>query len=149
MNFMIVDETARMHFQRARRKAVWNTLIGAVRLRSISLATLDEAKYGRAFAGLAQGGVQQVALDLILGTVNRSRDFDLDFNPLNEGIRPRWERVNKAFLDGVLLPAVQLRKVGNAYYVVDGHHRVSVAKYHGMKYIDAVVSEYICTSQAA
>jgi len=149
MAFMVLDETARIDFERARRKAIWNSLIGAVRLRPKSLVTLDEAKYGLLFAGQAQGGIQQVALNLIQGTVNRSRDFDIDFNPLTEGVRPRWERVNRAFLDGVSLPAVKLRKVGDAYFVVDGHHRVSVAKYHGMTHIDADVYEYKCTAEAA
>jgi hypothetical protein len=149
MDFMISDETTKVHFERARRKAMWNSVMGAVRLRHATLVTLDEAKYGLAFAGQARSGIRQIPLRLIVGTVNRSHDFDIDFNPLSEEIRPRWERVNKAFLDGILLPAVQLRKVGDAYFVVDGHHRVSVAKYHGATYIDAEVYEYACVSEAA
>jgi hypothetical protein len=138
-----------MDFERARRKAVWNMVIATVHHRPNYLGSLAEAKRGRAFAGQAQGGVQQVSLRLVVGSVNRLREFDRDFNPLTRVTRARWERVNQAFLDDIPLPPVQLRKVGDDYFVVDGHHRVSVAKYHGMAYIDAEVSEYKCASSAA
>jgi hypothetical protein len=139
----------RMDFERARRKAMWNSLIAAMRLRPSSLVSMAEVDRECSPAGQAQGGVQQVSLGLILGSVNRSHDFDMDFNPLTKVMRDRWERVNQAVLGDIPLPPVQLRKVGDEYFVVDGHHRVSVAKYHGMVFIDAEVYEYMCASEAA
>jgi hypothetical protein len=44
---------------------------------------------------------------------------------------------------------VELQKIGDSYFVKDGHHRVSVAKYHGTAYIDAEVSEYLLADEAA
>ena len=53
-------------------------------------------------------------------------------------------RVNVAVArkTGVALPPVELIKVGEEYYVRDGHHRVSVAHAFGECYIDAVVFEW-------
>jgi hypothetical protein len=40
---------------------------------------------------------------------------------------------------------VSLYKVGGFYFVLDGHHRVSVASYHGVEWIDAYVTEFDTT----
>jgi hypothetical protein len=53
----------------------------------------------------------------------------------------RWGRVDRAYHRGVELPAVSLYKIGEAYFVRDGNHRVSVARYHGVVAIDAEVVE--------
>ncbi len=54
----------------------------------------------------------------------------------------RWKRVDLAFRRGEELPMVSLYKIGEAYFVLDGHHRVSVARYHGVEMIDAEVTEF-------
>lgn len=84
-------------------------------------------------------GTQTVCLDLIQGSVNRSTDFDASFHPLRQHIKERWMRVAHAFLTGATLPPVELIQVGEAYYVADGHHRISVARALGQHYIDATV----------
>ena len=55
----------------------------------------------------------------------------------------RWKRVDRAFRRGVELPAVSLYKLGGSYFVLDGNHRVSVARYQGVEMIDAEVTEFI------
>ena len=52
------------------------------------------------------------------------------------------ERIDRAFHRGEVLPPVSLYKVGGFYFVLDGHHCVSVACYHGVKWIDAYVTEF-------
>jgi hypothetical protein len=84
-------------------------------------------------------GVQQVPVSKIIGSVDRYHDFDRRFLPTQSHTRPRWESVDIAHHTDVQLPPVQLYKVGEAYFVKDGNHRVSVAKEQGADYIDAEV----------
>jgi hypothetical protein len=62
--------------------------------------------------------------------------------PAKENVGERWKRIDRAFWRGKELPAVILYKVGGFYFVLDGHHRVSVAQYHGVEWIDAEVTEF-------
>jgi hypothetical protein len=86
-------------------------------------------------------GAKAVALIEIRGSINKaeSKEFDIDFLPLQERSRKRWRKLCAAILAGCTIPPVELRKMGNVYYVIDGHHRVSVYKALGMQYIDAIV----------
>jgi hypothetical protein len=86
-------------------------------------------------------GLQVVPLDAIVGTVDRTRDFDRGFRPTSARLRSRWERIAAAQRRGEALPPISLYKVGDLYFVRDGHHRVSVAKSLGRKDIDAYVVE--------
>jgi hypothetical protein len=138
-----------LDYERARRRAVLKRLVNVILRRPDSLVSLAEAKRGHALAGQVYGGLRQVCLDRIVGSVGRAREFDRNFNPLTNSTRERWTRVNRAFLNDVVLPPVELQKVGDSYFVKDGHHRVSVAKYHGTAYIDAEVSEYLLADEAA
>jgi hypothetical protein len=69
----------------------------------------------------------------IIGTEGRAADFDLGFHPLEEESRERWVNMAFAYLLGIPLPAVELIRVGDVYFVRDGHHRVSVALALGQK----------------
>ena len=60
-------------------------------------------------------------------------------------MKERWKRIDRAFHRGEALPPVSLYKVGGFYFVLDGHHRVSVARYHGVEWIDADVTEFGAT----
>ena len=80
-----------------------------------------------------------VPIRQIKGTLGRSEDFDSSFSPLNERSRNRWISVATAYLLNIPLPAVELVQVGQAYYVRDGHHRISVAKAFRQEVIDACI----------
>jgi hypothetical protein len=86
-------------------------------------------------------GLQIVPLDAIVGTVDRAVEFDRGFRPTSGQLRGRWERIAAAQRRGEPLPPVSLYKVGDLYFVRDGHHRVSVAKSLGRDDIDAYVVE--------
>lgn len=73
--------------------------------------------------------------------MNRYHEFDRVFLPASDKLAVRWQSVNRAFYQEVSLPPVVLYKVGQVYFVVDGHHRVSVARGQGQVYIDAEVRE--------
>ena len=84
-------------------------------------------------------GRQVVPLDAIVGTVDRPQGFDRHFRPTTTQVRKRWERIAAAMRRGEEMPPVDLYKVGDAYFVRDGHHRVSVARALGLEVIDARV----------
>jgi hypothetical protein len=74
--------------------------------------------------------------------VGRHGEFDPNFMPAKSSLSYKWKRVDGALCRGVELPAVSLYKIGDAYFVVDGNHRVSVARYQGVEMIDAEVTEF-------
>jgi hypothetical protein len=88
-------------------------------------------------------GLKVVPIDAIVGTVDRTRGFDRHFRPTTPQVRARWERIATAMRRGEAMPPVDLYKVGEAYFVKDGHHRVSVARALGHDVIDARVVEVV------
>ncbi|MDQ4127068.1 MAG: hypothetical protein M3151_03810, partial [Actinomycetota bacterium] len=78
----------------------------------------------------------------IVGSVGRCSEFDGAFMPINGRARARWQRKDRAFRRGEELPLVSLYKIGDSYFVQDGNHRVSVARYHGVPWIDAEVTVF-------
>ncbi len=77
----------------------------------------------------------------IVGSVGNHEHFDPNFMPLSKASQEKWKRIDRAFRLAVELPAVSLVRLGGAYFVSDGNHRVSVARFHGVEWIDAEVTE--------
>jgi hypothetical protein len=131
-------------FSRARRKA----LLRRVRARlqrdnaSEGLFCFDDLRKIPGAMGRIHRGMRTVPVRQIGGSVGRCSEFDRDFMPAKASVEERWKRVDRAFHRGEELPAVSLYKVGALYFVLDGHHRVSVATYHGVEWIDAYVTEF-------
>lgn len=86
-------------------------------------------------------GIHCVRLDQIVGTLQRTQDFDRNFRPLRKHLRDRWVNALLRLNSDGWEPVV-VHKVGESYYVKDGHHRVSVAKSIGMMYIEAEVWDH-------
>jgi hypothetical protein len=86
--------------------------------------------------------MRTVPVAQIEGSVGRCLEFDGDFMPAKASMEERWKRIDWAFHRGEELSPVSLYKVGDFYFVLDGHHRVSVARYHGVEWIDAYVTEF-------
>jgi hypothetical protein len=102
---------------------------------------LDEAKGALAQWTQSYRGMRTVEVEKVMGSVGRYQDFDGTFLPLKKSMGERWGRIDRAYHRGDELPAVSLYKIGEAYFVRDGNHRVSVARYHGVVEIDAEVVE--------
>ncbi|MBN1966704.1 MAG: hypothetical protein JW910_18775 [Anaerolineae bacterium] len=100
-----------------------------------SLGEIARQRHDSHFAG-----AQTVALDHITGSENKSDAFDAHFRPLNDASAGRWQGIAAAWMRGDSLPPVELIRVGDRYYVRDGHHRISVARALGQRDIDAVVT---------
>jgi hypothetical protein len=85
--------------------------------------------------------MKTVEVEKIVGSVGKCRDFDESFLPVKVNMSQRWGHVDRAYHQGVELPAVSLYKIGETYFVRDGNHRVSVARFHGVAAIDGEVVE--------
>lgn len=128
-------------FRRARLGSFLHRIRAAVSGHSRHLLAFDQVRTSLHLGGPVYRGVQAVPLRHIVGSLDRYRDFDRLFLPTQSHTADRWHKVNRAWYDDISLPPVQLVKVGEAYFVVDGNHRVSVARQRGQEFIDAEVRE--------
>jgi hypothetical protein len=103
------------------------------------LYDLNALKSDLLLHGSCYSGIQVVPICSIIGSEGRTTDFDMDFHPVSEAARQRWINVAMAYLSGQPLAPVQLIRIGDAYFVRDGHHRVSVSRAFGQVAIDAEV----------
>jgi len=127
---------------RALRDLLWAKLIGKNTKLAIFPEQAPEKSPNRKFTGM-----QDIPVEQVTGTLNRQSDFDHKFRPLKSYLRDRWVNVYLSVQNGGWSPIV-VHKVGENYYVEDGHHRVSVARLLGMAFIPAKVWEYpICAQQ--
>ena len=121
---------AETDFQRARRRQVLGTL--ARRLRGepddINLILpFDEVVHALGRKGERVLGLQTIALATIVGSVDRTRDFDRRFRPTSNRLRERWQGIDMALRRGRGMPPISVYRIGDLHFVRDGHHRVSVA----------------------
>jgi len=137
----ILLDRARADFSRARFKAFVNSIWSVIQGQPNQLLSYDEIKEKLRVGGPIYRGVQTVSVKQIAGSLNRYHQFDRAFLPTQAETAERWQRVNLAFYTDVSLPPVVLYKVGETYFVVDGHHRVSVAREQGQLFIEAEVRE--------
>ena len=143
IGYVGVEEQVDRDFHRALRKASLHRLMDRMFRRSAHghALSFDDAKGALGRWSQVYRGMKTVEVEKIVGSVGRCRDFDPSFLPVKVNMSMRWGRVDRAYHQGVELPAVSLYKIGDAYFVRDGNHRVSVARYHGAAAIDAEVVE--------
>jgi nucleotide-binding universal stress UspA family protein len=132
---------AAQDFRRARRRAVIQELIARLRGKSTGLLSYEEVRQTVKARGSAARGLQEIPLDAIVGSVGRYSDFTRDFLPLMDETEARWVRVNLAAYDQSGVPPIEVYKIGEVYFVLDGNHRVSVARQLGANEIQAYVIE--------
>jgi hypothetical protein len=128
-------------FARARFKAFLNRVRSTLGGLPQTLLSYDDIKEKLHIGGPIYRGVQTVEVSKIVGSLNRYHQFDRAFLPLDDQIANRWENIDRAFYQEINLPPIVLYKVGGVYFVVDGHHRVSVARQQGQLFIEAEVRE--------
>jgi hypothetical protein len=144
VGYMNLEEQVDADFSRARRKALLRR-IGARLRRDTAwnrLLCFDDLRKIPGAIGRIDRGIRTVPVVQIGGSVGRCSEFDGDFMPARASLEERWKRIDRAFHRGEVLPPVSLYKVGGFYFVLDGHHRISVAAYHGVGWIDAHVMEF-------
>ena len=107
--------------------------------RPQSLYDLNALKTDLSVHGSCYSGIQVVPISSIIGSEGRTADFDMDFHPMSEAARERWVNMAIVYLSRLPLPPIQLIQVGDAYFVRDGHHRISVSRAFGQVAMDAEV----------
>jgi hypothetical protein len=142
--YMDLNEQVDADFTRARRRARLRALGARLRREHTSnrLLSFDDVRRELAAKNRLHRGTRVVEADEIIGSVGRWRDFDRSFLPARASVGQRWKRIDRAFQKGEYMPPVQLYEIGDAYFVVDGHHRVSVARYHDVPTVEAAVAEF-------
>ena len=135
---------AQTDFGRARRRQVASRL--ARRLRGEPgdvhlILPFDEVIEALGRRSERRIGLRTIPLDSIVGTVDRTREFDRSFRPTTRRVKRRWQRIAEAIRRGQSMPPIDVYKIGDMYFVRDGHHRVSVARQLGLEVIDAQVTE--------
>jgi hypothetical protein len=130
-------------FIQARKQVAWHGIKNRLLRKPHRLESFAEVSGKGKLSQQHELGTHPVAIKQIVGSMGRVDDFDREFFPRNSRSFNRWMGIALAVNKGVGLPAVELYKLGNQYFVKDGHHRISVASTHGQTFIDAAVTEIV------
>jgi hypothetical protein len=139
--FSVAD--AEHDFIRARRRQVLSRLASWVRHGPDDVDVMlpfDEVVSALGRAGERSIGVQTIPVNSIVGSVDRTKEFDRRFRPTSGRVRERWQRLALAHRRGEAIPPIEVYRVGGLHFVYDGHHRVSVARTLNLANIDAYVT---------
>ena len=128
-------------FRLARRQAVLEQILARLTGRPADLLSYNEVRRLLKAEGQIERGLEEIPLDAIVGSVGRYNDFTRYFLPRKDSIGERWARVKVAATDATGWPPIDVYKLGEVYFVLDGNHRVSVARQLGMHHIQAYVTE--------
>jgi hypothetical protein len=137
---------AQYDFSRARRRRALARLSARLRREPDDvnhILPFEEVVQALGRRGERRLGEQLIELDSIVGTVDRSREFDRSFLPTSTRVRERWQRIDMAQRKGQAMPPIDVYRIGELHFVKDGHHRVSVARALGHKDINAYVTEVV------
>ena len=127
-------------FNRARNRAILSRIQHFMNADRDNMLSFNDVKEILKPRNEIYRGMQAIPINKIVGSEGRYRDFNKYFLPRKDFLRARWERVDRAQITNVPLPAIQLYEIGGAYFVRDGNHRVSVARSQGVEDIDAEVT---------
>jgi hypothetical protein len=136
-----LSSESRADFNDAYRKRFWQAVKAWLTQHTNELLPFDEVRKVLPMYGQHYVGLMQVHLDQVVGSVSRYNDFDRAFLPRQTHTRERWETIDRFHLTDVILPPVELYKIGDIFFVKDGNHRISVAREKGQVFIDAYVIE--------
>ena len=128
-------------FFRALKKAKLQTFLSRMQMERTELLSFYDVKELVKPKRQTYRGLKAIRVDRIIGSEGRYRDFNKAFFPKKSMLKGRWESISRAHMQMVNLPAISVYKIGDAYFVRDGNHRVSVAKTLGVEFIDADIVE--------
>lgn len=135
-------QQARLDFTRAHTKSFWNSIFNWIRNKDNELLPFDQVRQYMPMRSQHYAGLQQIETEKIIGSVSRYLDFDRAFLPRQTHTRSRWESIDRAYFQDIILPPIEVYRIGEAYFVKDGNHRVSVARERGQAYMDAYVTDF-------
>jgi hypothetical protein len=130
---------ARSDFGKLRTRETITRILSLLKARQDEMLSLGDVRSLLRPEAETYRGMQTIAIDRIVGSEGRYRDFNRAFLPRHDKLMRRWISVDMAHYQDVLLPPIKVFEIGGAYFVRDGNHRVSVAKAQGAEFIDAEV----------
>ena len=133
-------ESAKDDFLRARQRADLEKVVSSLTGKSAELLSFEHVRQKVRGVRGNRRVLKDVPLDSIVGSVGRYEDFTRDFLPRRDSDRERWAQVEFLANESAGLPPVELFQIGDAYFVNDGNHRVSVARQSGHTHIEAYVT---------
>jgi nucleotide-binding universal stress UspA family protein len=135
--------TAINDFRQAHQRAALQLVLSRVTGKSVELLSYEDVLGKLRLTGRSSRGVREIPVSAIAGTVGRTSDFTRTFLPRKASDEQRWANLlafaQQNSLDA--LPPIEVYQIGEAYFVQDGHHRVSVARTLGVEFIAAYVTE--------
>jgi nucleotide-binding universal stress UspA family protein len=126
-------------FNAARTREKFESIFGALFRRQTDLLSYDLVRQNMRPIESARRILGEVPLEKIVGSVGRYTDFSRSFLPRLESDKQRWARVRQGAESLIGLPPIEVYQVGDVYFVLDGHHRVSVARDMGLDHIEAYI----------
>jgi len=126
-------------YSKARRRGRWRRLARRLAGRPTELLRLEDVQDRLPRMSQSYVGLRTIPIDRIVGSVDRSVEFDRDFGPLSSRSSERWRRLVEVYPEGDF-PPIDVYALGGGYFVEDGHHRVALARHQGAEFIDAVVT---------
>jgi len=135
-------QAAIQDFQSAQQRAAVQEILARITGKSTQLLSYDDVAEKLKLQIRVERGLQNIPLDAIVGSVGRYSDFTRTFLPRKGDNQQRWASVKAAMQGGEGLPPIEVYKVGEVYFVVDGNHRVSIARQEGFKSLEARVIEF-------
>jgi hypothetical protein len=133
------DHQVRADFDKARTREIITKILALLKDDSDELLAFDDVKSILKPRSSTYRGIYPVDISFIVGSEGRYKDFNKLFLPRHPHLRKRWQRVDLAHHQNIILPAIKLYEIGGVFFVRDGNHRVSVAKMQGAQFIDAEV----------
>ena len=129
-------------WKHARRAAFVQDVLASFSQRPAYLLSFEQVSQRLQLSDMQDQGIQTVPLDDIVGSAGRYADFTRAFGPRQDHLQERWQRIERLVSSGHSMPPIELYKVGQAYFVRDGNHRVSVARQYRQRNIQAKVWEF-------
>lgn len=123
-------------------KTAWNCR----NRRQTAKSFADDQQKENAFETIDRG-IRRVALDQIVGSVGRYKDFDIRFRPKYHMATERYDKIKQALRDGRSLPPVKLYQIKDKFYALDGNHRIAAAKALNHCDILATIIEFIAAKK--
>lgn len=140
-----LEATRRSHaiadFRTARKRAKLKELLARIKREPVGLLGFEDVRQKLQASVIPLKVLREIPVDAIVGSVNRYEDFTRDFLPRDNIDEQRWANVVVASQGSLGLPPIEVYQIGEAYFVSDGNHRVSVARQYGAGYIQAYVTE--------
>src|SRR5688572_3421567 len=129
-------------FRRARRQAALQSVMARLTGHSANLLSFEDVRDKLHLRSSSHRGLQEIPVAAIVGSVGRYNDFTRSFLPRRNSDQERWTRVDEAMVNLINLPPIEVYQIGQAYFVLDGNHRVSVARQLGVTHLEALVVEF-------